>query len=232
MEETKLSLEDLTLLYHQVPFFEDLTLRCLTQVISHIALRQHPPNQALLLEHDWGGSVYFILEGWVKIRTHNGDGKEITLNIVGKGEVIGEMAAIEEAPRSTDAITLTETRVCSIPAADFVALLESEPRAGIRLAQLIARRLRQVNRRLRLRDAESTIRVADTLLFLAEGQGRLTREGIYVPNLSHRELSNISGLARETVTRALNRLEKRGLINREPDQICIPDLGALEATIS
>ena len=170
--------------------------------------------------------------GWIKIRTHNLDGKEVTLNIIGKGEIIGEMAAIEEAPRSTDAITLTTAEVCSIPAAEFYGLLQTYPLAGIRLAQLIAKRLRQLNRRLRLREAESLTRVADTLLFLAEGQGRNTDQGIAIPNLPHRELSSISGLARETVTRALTKLEKRGLIQRDVETLNIPNLDALEDMVS
>jgi CRP-like cAMP-binding protein len=154
----------------------------------------HPANRAILLENDWGGSVYFILDGWVKIRTHNMEGKEVTLNIVGKGEIVGEMAALEESPRSTDAITLTTATISSIPAQDFVNLLKSEPLAGIRLSQLMAKRLRQLNRRLRLREANSLSRVADTLLFLAEGQGQKSGQGTIIPNLPHRELSGISGL--------------------------------------
>jgi CRP-like cAMP-binding protein len=219
-------------LSQEIPFFRGFDLDLLQRTIRHISTRQHPANQVILLEHDWGGSVYFIMGGWIKIRTHNLDGKEVTLNIIGKGEIIGEMAAIEEAPRSTDAITLTMAEVCSIPAAEFYGLLQTYPLAGIRLAQLIAKRLRQLNRRLRLREAESLTRVADTLLFLAEGQGRNTDQGIAIPNLPHRELSSISGLARETVTRALTKLEKRGLIQRDLDTLNIPDLDALEDMVS
>ncbi|MFM7575871.1 MAG: helix-turn-helix domain-containing protein, partial [Microcystaceae cyanobacterium] len=86
--------------------------------------------------------------------------------------------------------------------------------------------------RLRLREAESLARVADTLLFLADSQGRNTKQGLHIPNLPHRELSGISGLARETVTRALTKLEKRGLIRREAEQICIPDVDSLEELIT
>jgi CRP/FNR family cyclic AMP-dependent transcriptional regulator len=202
------------------------------QVTSHAVTRTHPANRAILLENDWGGSVYFILDGWVKIRTYNTDGKEVTLNIVGKGEILGEMAALEESPRSTDAITLTTATISSIPAQDFVNLLKSEPLAGIRLSQLMAKRLRQVNRRLRLREADSLSRVADTLLFLAEGQGEKSGQGAIIPNLPHRELSGISGLARETVTRSLTKLEKKGLIQRQQESLYIPDLAALEKVIT
>lgn len=208
--------------------FQDLPEDAVAEATSHVVSRRHPANQVILLENDWGSSVYFILEGWVKIRTYNLDGKEVTLNILGKGELFGEMAPLEEVPRSTDVITLVPTVIGSMPASDFVKLLNTQPLAGIRLSQLMARRLRQVNRRLRLRESDSTSRVADIILFLADGQGQRSASGIEIPNLPHRELSSLSGLARETVTRVLSKLEKKGLIVRDKDLMNIPDINALE----
>jgi CRP/FNR family transcriptional regulator, cyclic AMP receptor protein len=103
--------------------------------------------------------------------------------------------------------------------------------AGMSLAQLMARRLRQVNRRLRLRESNSASRVADTLLFLVEGQGKNGSKGMEIPNLPHRELSSMSGLARETVTRVLAKMETAGLIDRSNELMLIPDVAALEASI-
>lgn len=214
-----------------VPFMSDLPEDSIHKIAAHFVTISHPPNQVLLLENDWGGSVYFILEGWVKIRTYNLDGKEVTLNILGRGEIFGEMAAMDRMPRSTDAITLTKTLIGRIPAEDFVNLIETEPIAGVHLVQLMAKRLRQVNRRLQLREASSISRVADAILFLVEGQGTEGDEGTEIPNLPHREISSLSGLARETVTRVLTKLEKKGLIERNADSMRIPDLPALEETI-
>lgn len=219
-------------LMHSAPFFTGLPEAAVEKAIANVVTRTHPPNQVLVLENDWGSSVYFILNGWAKIRTYNLDGKEVTLNILGQGELFGEMAALDEVPRSTDVITLTTTMVGSMPAQDFVKLIKTEPLAGLRLAQLMAKRLRQVNRRLRLRESDSTSRVADTLLFMVEGQGKSREQGTEIPNLPHRELSSLSGLARETVTRVLTKLEKKGLIVRNQDFLCIPDLSALERIIS
>lgn len=215
-----------------VPFLSDLPEAVVAPVLAHAAIRNHPANQMILLENDWGSSVYFVLTGWLKIRTYNADGREITLNIVGRGEIVGEMAALEEAPRSTDVLSLTPATIVNIPAEDFVRLLKVEPLAGIRLAQLMARRLRQVNRRLRLRESNSASRVADTLLFLVEGQGKTVGTGVEIPNLPHRELSSMSGLARETVTRVLTKMEASGLISRKQDILLIPDVVALEASIA
>lgn len=213
------------------PFFQGLPEDVIDKATSHVVVRSHPANQVILLENDWGSSIYFILKGWVKIRTYNLDGKEVTLNVLGMGELFGEMAPLDEVPRSTDVITLVPTQIGNMPAQDFVHLLNTEPQAGIRLAKLMARRLRQVNRRLRLRESDSTSRVADILLFLADGQGKKGDRGIEIPNLSHRELSSLSGLARETVTRVLNRLEKKGLITRDREILCIPDAHGLEQLI-
>ena len=214
-----------------VPFMSDLPEDSIHKIAAHFVTISHPSNQVLLLENDWGGSVYFILEGWVKIRTYNLDGKEVTLNILGRGEIFGEMAAMDKMPRSTDAITLTKTLIGRIPAEDFVNLINTEPTAGVRLVQLMAKRLRQVNRRLQLREASSISRVADAILFLVEGQGTESEKGTEIPNLPHREISSLSGLARETVTRVLTKLEKKGLIQRNADSMRIPDLPALEDTI-
>ncbi len=215
-----------------VPFLTGLPEAAIGPAIANAAIRKHPANQMILLENDWGGSVYFVLNGWLKIRTYNADGREITLNIVGRGEIVGEMAALEQAPRSTDVLSLTPVTIANIPAEDFVRLIATEPLAGMRLAQLMARRLRQVNRRLRLRESNSASRVADTLLFLVEGQGKTSTKGVEIPNLPHRELSSMSGLARETVTRVLTKMEAAGLIARDRDLLLIPDVAALEASIA
>ncbi|NMF82713.1 Crp/Fnr family transcriptional regulator [Nodosilinea sp. P-1105] len=215
-------------LVREAPLFQGLPTEAVASATGQVVSRSHPANQVILLENDWGSSVYFILDGWVKIRTYNLDGKEVTLNILGRGELFGEMAPLDEVPRSTDVITLVPTVIGSIPASDFVNLLQTQPLAGIRLSQLMARRLRQVNRRLRLRESDSTARVTDILLFLADGQGKPGATGLEIPNLPHRELSSLSGLARETVTRVLNKLEKKGLIVRDRDLLSIPDINALE----
>lgn len=228
MDDRFSSRETVELSIRSAPFFEGLSETVIEKTTSHVVMRSHPANQVILLENDWGSSVYFILNGWVKIRTYNLDGKEVTLNILGKGELFGEMASLDEVPRSTDVITLAPTLIGNMPAQDFVNLLNTEPQSGIRLAQLMARRLRQVNRRLRLRESDSVSRVADILLFLADGQGKKSLQGTEIPNLPHRELSSLSGLARETVTRVLSKLEKKSLIVRDRDVLCIPDTHALE----
>ncbi len=216
---------------YSAPFFQGLPQTAVEKAMIHLVTRTYLANQVILLENDWSSSVYFILGGWVKVRTINPDGKEVTLNILGKGELFGEMAALDEAPRSADVITLTPTEMGNMPAYDFVQLIHTEPLAGVKLSKLMAQRLRQVNRRLRCRESDSMSRVADTLMFLAEGQVIHGQTGTSIPKLPHRELSSLSGLARETVTRVLTKLEKKGLIQSNQHTLRIPDLQALSRQI-
>ncbi len=229
MATTDLTLSDL----RSMSLLEGLDEAVLKPLVGEMSVRTHPANQALLLQNDWGSGVYFVMDGWVKIRTHDMEGREVTLTILGPGEIFGEMAALDEVPRSTDVIALTQTTVGCLPATQFTQFLETYPQAGIRLAQLMSRRLRQINRRLQLREASSSARVADILLFLAEYRGKVGRSGVEIPNLPHRELSSLSGLARETVTRVLAKLETEGLIKRDKTRnvICVPDLDGLEHLI-
>lgn len=163
------------------------------------------------MENNRCGLVYFILEGWVKIRTHNVEGNEMTLNIVDRGKIIREMAALEEISRSTDTVTLRPTTVSSIPTQKFISLFHSNPviGIGIRFPQVMAKRLHRLNRRLRVCSAYSSSRAADALLFLADGRGETTKHSIEISDLPHRELSSISDLARETIKCSLTKLEKK-----------------------
>lgn len=213
--------------------FQGLPTATFKKFIERLLVRQHAPDELLLIAEDWSNSVYFILQGWVKVRSYNWEGKEVTLNILGPGDIFGEMSLLLSAPRSSDILSLTTVVLGCFPATDFISLVQDEALVGLRLAQLMARRLQQLNRRLQMRQSDSTARVADILLFLAEGQGKSGAAGVEIPRLSHQELASLSGLTRETVSRVLSKLDKKGLVERSSQAIfCLPDLAGLEAHLS
>lgn len=181
--------------------------------MSRILVRQHRPDELLLIEEDWGNSVYLIVQGWVKSRSYNHEGKEVTLNILGPGDIFGEMALLLSSPRSSDVLSLTDVVVSCFPATDFMTLVQNEPLIGMRLAQMMAKRLQQLNRQLRMRESDIVARVADVLLFLAEGRGQSVAKGVEIPWLPHQELASLSGLTRETVSRVLTKLEKKARLS-------------------
>jgi CRP-like cAMP-binding protein len=225
--------KDLESFLSSVPLFESLPQEVLKEATNRLKLRQHHPDKLLLIEEDWGNSVYLIVQGWVKVRTYNYDGKEVTLNILGPRDIFGEMALLLSSPRSTDVLSLTAVVIGSLPAEDFISLVQSEHSVGLGLAKMMAKRLQQLNRRLRMRESDSVARVVDILLFLAEGQGRSSATGVEIPMLTHQEIASLSGLSRETVTRAVSKLEKKGVIERSNRElIYVPNLQALEKLVN
>ncbi|MCS7030726.1 MAG: Crp/Fnr family transcriptional regulator, partial [Gloeomargarita sp. SKYG116] len=200
---------------------------------QRLVIRQHRAGVTLLLEQDWGDSVYLLMQGWVKVQTRSREGREIILNILGPGNLFGEMASLEASPRASDVVALTPVTVGILPAEDFGKLITTEPLIGFRLAQLLVKRIQQLNRRLQVRESDSSARLADVLLFLAEGQGQVQESGVVIPQLPHRELGNLCGLSRETVTRVLKKFEQEGLLVRsDPDHFCIPNRRRLEAVVA
>lgn len=213
--------------------FQGLPEAVLKRAMSRLLVRQHRSDELLLIEEDWGNSVYLIVQGWVKIRSYNYEGKEVTLNILGPGDIFGEMAVLLSSPRSSDVLSLTSVVVSCFPAEDFKTLVRDEPLVGLQLAQQMAKRVQQLNRRLRMRESDSVARVVDVLLFLAEGRGQSGVTGVEIPMLPHQEIASLSGLTRETVSRALSSLEKKGLIERPSrDLLRVPNLPALEKRLS
>jgi len=74
-----------TLLFHGLP------TPIQNRASQRLVLRHHPAGSTLLLEQDWGDCVYLLMQGWVKIVTHNREGRDITLNILGPGNLFAQI---------------------------------------------------------------------------------------------------------------------------------------------
>lgn len=216
-------------LANDISFFKGVPKDLLIQTITYVSLRKYPCSQSILFDNHCDGSIYFIADGWIKVRTNGGQSKNGVYDIYGPGEMIGAIAAVEGSWHPTEVVTLTPIKVWSIPARDFMALLNCCPQAGIQVAIFASKRLRKLNQYFRLREAESLVKVAHVLLELAGDKVRSKRQKVLIPNLPHKEIAVISGITRETVSRSLSRLEKRGLILRQGERGATIEILQLES---
>ncbi|NET08796.1 MAG: cyclic nucleotide-binding domain-containing protein, partial [Symploca sp. SIO2B6] len=104
------------------PLFTVASPETMGALRSIVVEHEYPANRAVLMEDAWGNAVYFIESGWVKVRRHSGD-KVLTLAILGQGDFFGEMAILDESPRSTDVIALSAVKLLSISAQQFIQTL-------------------------------------------------------------------------------------------------------------
>jgi CRP-like cAMP-binding protein len=161
-----------------------------------------------VLEDAGGSVVYLLLSGWIKIRRSTPT-VPLTLAILGSPCWFGEMAVLEESPRSSDVVTLTEVEVLPIRAQEFKALLLQEPILSFRLAQILAQRLRQTNQLFYLRHQSATVRFLFVLVQLAAIYGEPLPKGKQICNVSPSDLADLASVTVEEATTILERLQQQ-----------------------
>lgn len=194
------------------PLFNAANPETLDWLLSIATEHEYPANRAVLMEDAWGNAVYFIESGWVKVRRHSGD-EVLTLAILGRGDFFGEMAILDESPRSTDVIALSAVRLLSVSAQRFIQTLFKDSQLHHRMLQLMVRRLRQTNIRFQLRHQPPAVKLANTLVALGESFGQSTSSGIDIFNIPYQDLADISDIKVEEATKIMEKLDSKGWIS-------------------
>ena len=204
-------------------------------LLSVAVEHEYPAGRAVLMEDAWGNAVYFITSGWVKVRRTSGNSEDVaTLAILGRGDFFGEMAVLDESPRSTDVIALTSVKLLSIAAGRFIQTLFKDPQLHHRMLQLMVRRLRQTNLRSQLRDQPPAVKLIHTLVSLAEAYGNTTSEGVEIFNIAPRDLADISDVATDDATKIISRLIEKGWIKVKSDRstLLLPNLRQMQQLLN
>src|SRR5918997_2623715 len=106
------------------------------------------PGELVLDFGDATDDVFFVAEGAVRVVVRTPLGQEVILGDLGPGDVFGEMAAIDGAPRSANVTALHPSRLCRLPAAAFLEMALRSPAVGLRVMRLLTTRLRLQDARL------------------------------------------------------------------------------------
>lgn len=179
-----------------------------TLVAQARSLQTYPAGRTLLLEDAGGSVVYLLLSGWIKIRRSTPT-VPLTLAVLGAPCWFGEMAVLEQSPRSSDVVTLTDIEVLPIRAPEFKQLLMREPILSFRLAQTLAQRLRQTNQLFYLRQQSPAVRLLFVLVQLASISGEPLPKGKQIINISHSDLADLASVRVEEATTFLERLQQQ-----------------------
>ena len=193
------------------PLFDAASPETLEWLLAEAVERDYPAGRAVLMEDAWGNAVYFILSGWLKVRfLRNQDAT--TLAVLGNGDFFGEMAILDESPRSTDVVAFTPVRVMSIPAQKFIQFLFKDPQLHHRMLQLMVRRLRKTNQRTQLRQQMPAVRIATVLMGLAEAYGNRSEDSIDIFNLPTQDIADLSEASPDDAIKVLDKLKEKGWI--------------------
>ena len=172
-----------------------------------------------------------LLRGRAKVTAQGKEGADTAINVMGPGEVFGEVGILDGQPRSATVTTLEECEMAVVDKRAFDGLLAVSPGVAIRLLAVLAGRVRELT--LRIEDRaflDVPARLAKQLLWLAGNHGTESNAGVRLElKLSQQELGEFIGATRESVNKYLRDWTRNGLIKHEREHLDILDLEALRA---
>jgi CRP/FNR family cyclic AMP-dependent transcriptional regulator len=208
-----------------IPLFSGLPEDELERFAELTRERAYPKGSVILFQDDPGDSLFVLRSGRVKVVLIGEDGREVILGVLEPGAHFGELALIDDQPRSAHVIAMEDAQLLILRREDFRRRVEANPTVAWALLTELSRRLRRADVKiggLVLLDVPG--RIARLLLDLAgEGEGDLIEKP-----LTHQTIAQMIGASRETVSRAMKDFQDAGLIRVERRRIAIGDRAALE----
>lgn len=214
-----------------VNLFHGMSEGQMKMVEQRTVMKEVRRREVLYLPGDAGDRIYLLKRGVVKISALQEDGREVLLALLRKGEVFGEEAVLDDAPRDHMAEAYEDALICVITRQDFMDMLRSHPEMVFKVTKLIGLRLKTFRSRVEsLLFKGASQRLASTLLELAREHGVADAQGTLVPlKLSQQDLANLIGVTRESVNLALSDFRRQGLVVLEGRAFRLPRPKDLEA---
>jgi CRP/FNR family cyclic AMP-dependent transcriptional regulator len=208
-----------------VPLFKSLAQAEVAAFSLLAREKSYPKGSVILFEDDPGDSLFVVREGRVKVVLVAEDGREVILGMLGVGEHFGELALIDDQPRSAHVVAMEDSTLLVLRREDFRRRVEQSPAVAWALLIDLSRRLRRADDKigsLVLLDVPG--RIARLILDAAAEGGT---EFIDKP-LTHQTIAHVIGASRETVSRAMREFVEAGWISTERRRIKVTDKAALE----
>jgi CRP-like cAMP-binding protein len=210
-------------LLSNISLFENLQAEELEHLSTLLRSRRYAKGEVIFHQGDVGTALYILRKGQVHIRLSSDDGKEVILALLDRGDVFGELALLDDEPRSTDAVAREEVDLLSLQREDFRKFLDARPQVAMRLLSALSRLVRRVTQLVHdTTFLDARTRLVRVLLELAENQGRPGTEGVVIAQkLTQSELANLCGLTRESTNKWLRFYVREGLLSYEGGQITL-----------
>lgn len=215
------SITEIADLLQAAPMFAELSDQDRAAIAKQMREVSLTPSQMLFARGDPGRSVYLVLEGRVRLSVVSSDGRELSYLHAGRGQLFGEIAAIDGGERTTDAKAVSHVKLMQFDAPSLMRQFETNPAFALACVRFLCRRLRGTNTTLEsvaLHPIE--VRVARYLLSqVKRGEGTTPAKTRLTGLLSQSELALLIGASRPRVNLAFQLLEDMGAIQRDGDGV-------------
>jgi len=214
----------------QIPLFAGLSpdeLRLLAQAARHVVLEA---GDMLFEQGDAGSTLYMIAEGRLRLFIRQDGNEELAVDVLGPGEVVGELSLFDPEPHKVSAQAEIETEVLALDRKAFLKFLRQYPEASVHMMKYLSERLRDTAPSARVHVGEGTpARLAHVLLFLADHDGDI-QPGLVTSTLRKKDLADAIGTSEEWVAQMLEAWSQEGIIGMTgPRRLILHDVEALKA---
>ncbi len=192
---------------------------------AHIFTIVGYPRRTLIFDQgDPSRTVYFVKRGAVRIARVTSEAKEVTVAVLGPGDIFGEESLFGSGDRATVAIAIDSVLLCTVRADDLFKLIQSEPLLALNVAKILQERLADAAAQM---EDIAYARVSDRLMHLfrrlADEHGTPVEGGMRIETrLTHADLATLVGSTRETVSLEMSGLVRSGAIRLEGKQFVVP----------
>ncbi len=216
-----------------VPFFNNLNQEEVANLSKRLVPRRFNAGQIIFHHGDPGGLLYIISRGKVKITHSTPDGQEAMLAIFGTGDFFGELALLDDSPRSATVEALEPTDTMTLHRDEFIRYIHNNPNFSLHVLQTLAQHIRRLNNQLSdIFFLDLPARLARQLLHLADQHGRHTDEGIRIElSLTQTDLAEMTGATRVSINKALGRFRRANWVKVSGRKFTIIDREALRNLI-
>jgi len=180
-------------------------------------------GSTMFQEGDEADGIHCIASGLVRIHLAHEDGRELTLNLLERGDVIGEIALLDGLPRTAGATAIERTETVFLDRASFTAMLDASPQLARHVILVLCERLRRNTDQLN-QSAFLDLRHRLLNLFreLAVGHGEVRGDrSVVTPKLTQTEIAQMLGVARESVNKQIAALVRDGAVSLDAGRIVL-----------
>ncbi|WP_138416469.1 Crp/Fnr family transcriptional regulator [Aquibacillus sediminis] len=218
-------------LLQKVPLFKDLTDEEMKPIIELAQTRAYRKGTHIFMQGDPLTNVYFIHEGTIKIYKTDIHGKEQIVNILQPGQMFPHQGFFRQDDYPAHAEVSQDAVLIYIPIQKFETFLINHPEISVKLFRVLGDLIVDLQKRLGEQILHNTYeQIVMLLLRLTDSHGIETDDGKYKlkTNFTNRELANMIGSSRETISRTLTQLKKQNLITTQQSGDILIDKDALE----
>ncbi len=209
------------------PIFCDLDAEAFEQLGRYAKAATLKRGATIFSKGDPGNSLIAVVSGSVKISISSPDGRNAILNLIGPGEIFGEVAVLDGQERTADAIANSNCEIFVIDRREFLPFVKSQPALAMKFIELLCARLRWTSDQVEeviLQDLPG--RLASALIRLTER--RKAAQDSRTIAVTQQEISEMVGMSRESINKQLRAWASRNWVRLEHGAIVVLDVATLQ----